>query len=345
MVRNTTNHGWPVQEDGDEDYELTFDKLVNQIDEEVIIKDTLSNRPSAGTAGRWFLATDGPTLYHDDGTTWTIIGGRNVQFSEIQNVGTIAFDTSNQDMTIVDQFDQVQMRFSSGGQVRVPNGTFDVGNDIETIEGTTIWDSSNEYVPASNVEGLSMSSDTDMDVAGTSLTDSANNTTVWDATNVEIPQNNLGGPASSLNGYPLSNSDLSNSSISIAGNSVSLGGSAGISHGDLSSIGSSDHHTRYSDNEAQNAIGGSTPWSNSDLSNSSVTIAGNTVSLGGTASISHSDISNQSSDDHHQKYTDSEAQTAVDGSNIDIGGDADTVDGYDIQKNGSDGQGIINFKT
>jgi hypothetical protein len=30
---------------------------------------------------------------------------------------------------------------------------------------------------------------------------------------------------------------------------------------------------------------------------------------------------------------------------FDINGDADTVDGFDIQKNGTDGSGIINFKT
>lgn len=48
------------------------------------------------------------------------------------------------------------------------------------------------------------------------------------------------------------------------------------------------------------------------------------------------------------RYTDSEAVAAVedDGTlNINITGSADEVDGYDIEKNGSDGTGIINFKT
>jgi len=63
-------------------------------------------------------------------------------------------------------------------------------------------------------------------------------------------------------------------------------------------------------------------------------------------SINHDNLSGGTdSNAHHSRYSDSEAQTAVDGANIDIGGDADSVDGYDIQKNGSDGTGIINFKT
>jgi len=47
-------------------------------------------------------------------------------------------------------------------------------------------------------------------------------------------------------------------------------------------------------------------------------------------------------------YTDSDAVSAVNAETtltVDITGDADTVDGYSVQKNGSDGNGIINFKT
>jgi len=44
-------------------------------------------------------------------------------------------------------------------------------------------------------------------------------------------------------------------------------------------------------------------------------------------------------------------QDAVDAVNaetslsVDVTGDSDTVDGFDVQKNGTDGAGIINFKT
>jgi len=60
-----------------------------------------------------------------------------------------------------------------------------------------------------------------------------------------------------------------------------------------------------------------------------------------TSASALTDVSADSvSDAHHSRYTDSEAQSAADGSI-----DAESVDGYDIQKNGTDGQGIINFKT
>lgn len=55
--------------------------------------------------------------------------------------------------------------------------------------------------------------------------------------------------------FPIPNTDLSNSSVSIAGNSVALGGSTPIDHSDLSNINSGDHHTRYTDEESQDAFG------------------------------------------------------------------------------------------
>jgi len=48
------------------------------------------------------------------------------------------------------------------------------------------------------------------------------------------------------------------------------------------------------------------------------------------------------------QYTDSDAVSAVNSETtltVNITGDADTVDGFEIQKNGTDGGGIINFKT
>lgn len=81
----------------------------------------------------------------------------------------------------------------------------------------------------------------------------------------------------------------------------------------------------------------------------------------------HSQLSGVETDDHHAKYTDQEAADAApiqDSSDIDHdqtqgGGDSDAHhiktqpsdidstnwDDYEIQKNGTDGSGIINFKT
>jgi hypothetical protein len=51
--------------------------------------------------------------------------------------------------------------------------------------------------------------------------------------------------------------------------------------------------------------------SQSVLENDSITVAGNIVSLGGSTSINHTNISNISSDDHHTRYTDLEASNAA----------------------------------
>lgn len=131
---------------------------------------------------------------------------------------------------------------------------------------------------------------------------------------------------------------LENDSVTVAGNSVALGASTTVDYVDL------------------NDTGASFPIPNTDLSNSSVTVAGNVVSLGGSTTIDHSDLSNIGSSDHHTKYTDSEAISAIN-NDADHGSTAQhdyltTSDvtssnwnDYELQKNGSDTNGVINFKT
>lgn len=68
------------------------------------------------------------------------------------------------------------------------------------------------------------------------------------------------------------------------------------------------------------------------LEASSVTVAGNAVSLGGTTAVAHADLSNIGSADHHTRFTADEV-------------DSTNWSDYEIQKNGVDGTGIINFKT
>jgi len=85
--------------------------------------------------------------------------------------------------------------------------------------------------------------------------------------------------------FPIPNSDLSNSSVTVAGNSVSLGGSTTVDYVDL------------------NDTGSSFPIPNADISNSSVTVAGNSISLGGSSSIDHADLSSVTANQHHQDPT------------------------------------------
>jgi hypothetical protein len=79
-----------------------------------------------------------------------------------------------------------------------------------------------------------------------------------------------------------------------------------------------------------NAANGETIWDESQnfipqarLQNDSITLNGNTVALGGsitfnTFSGDHADLSGVGASDHHSRYTDSEARTAVNGSSIDV---------------------------
>jgi hypothetical protein len=49
---------------------------------------------------------------------------------------------------------------------------------------------------------------------------------------------------------------------------------------------------------------------------------------GGVSGLNHNDLGGVSSNDHHSRYSDSEARTAVDGANINISGDAGSVGGF-----------------
>ena len=132
--------------------------------------------------------------------------------------------------------------------------------------------------------------------------------------------------------FPIPNSDILNSTVTINGSSVSLGGSATIptysdsdatdainndgdhgstashnyfsgSHNDLSNVGDNDHHNQNHDNSDHT-----------------------------TNYLPDSDYTPEA--DTHSRYSDSEARTAVDGANVDIAGDADTVDGKDANQIG-----------
>ena len=75
-----------------------------------------------------------------------------------------------------------------------------------------------------------------------------------------------------FSGFPITNNDLQNNSLSVAGQNVALGGSTSVSYTNLSDTGSSF------------------PIENSDLKNSSLTIAGNSLSLGGSANPAVTDF-------------------------------------------------------
>ncbi|AAL55002.1 hypothetical protein HrrHF2_525 [Halorubrum phage HF2] len=103
----------------------------------------------------------------------------------------------------------------------------------------------------------------------------------------------------------------------------------------------SAHHSRYTDSEAVSAIEALTSTLGVDISGDADTVDGKHASeLGGASS--HDQLTNVNTDDHHTRYTDSEAVAAVEAianaldvdisgnaSTADTAGDADTVDGIE----------------
>jgi hypothetical protein len=102
--------------------------------------------------------------------------------------------------------------------------------------------------------------------------------------------------AAQAGAYPFGNSDLANSTVTVAGNSVGLGGSTAVAYVDLSDTGTSF------------------PIPNADLSNSAVTVAGNSVSLGGSTTIAHGDLSTAPTAAHHTPPGSDTATASGDGS-------------------------------
>lgn len=77
---------------------------------------------------------------------------------------------------------------------------------------------------------------------GGDLNDGTN--VVYDVSATEVPQARLGGPASSLSAYPLANSDIDNSSITVtAGNALNGGGTVSLGGSTSFSVGSSSIQT------------------------------------------------------------------------------------------------------
>lgn len=181
---------------------------------------------------------------------------------------------------------------------RVPD--VDVGQ-ITDSGGNVIYDDSNNWINQSRLENDSVT------VAGNSVSLGGSTTVDY------IDLNDTG------SSFPIPNSDLSNSSVTVAGNSVSLGGSTAVSVSDLSDVASSSEaagqipvwnatNSQYenasltggteiaiTEGDASVTIDLDTPIDNADLSNDSVTVAGNSVSLGSSTAVSVSDLSDVAS--------------------------------------------------
>jgi len=150
-TNDTDNHDWEYPADGYDADSPDWGDLLNtliddDLDRDVVIKDTHANRPAAGEADRWFLATDKKYVAYDDGNSWEIFAGT-------ADAGTRPAGTTYR------------------------NGV-NVADDIVDDQGNTIWDYAKQHIPATILQTIPLGSGTDADLDGTDLVDAAK--TIWD---------------------------------------------------------------------------------------------------------------------------------------------------------------------
>lgn len=164
MPNQTDYHAWSYptphtesSEDEDEWGSILNTLIEGDLDEQVILKDTKANRPAAGTADRWFLATDQspPGLYLDDGTQWLTIWDGDAD--TLDGYDSSAFGALGEAETVTGSW-----TFSPG---------LTTGGDLVDDAGNTVFDYANSWVPIAVLEANGVT------VAGNAVT-LGNSTTI-----------------------------------------------------------------------------------------------------------------------------------------------------------------------
>lgn len=332
----TSNHNLPlIPPIGDTnagDYEDIWGGILNDdawssLDTKLIARDTIANQGNyTAYQDALFRATDTGELYYGDGTSWILADGEFdaltsstltvstapssstdvARKSEIDTLDTNKLETSNYNpetdthnryadseaIAAADGEISLAATSLSGLDSAVDSNDTDISNlqsdKFDAVNYTPETDTHSKYTDSEAVSAIEATSGitltAGLDLSG-DITDSGS--VIWD----------------SSAGSVLSTA-LEADSVSVAGRSVSLGGSTNISHGDLTSVSEDQHHTKNHDHSEADI----TAIPNVGLANSSVTVAGNAISLGGNSSIAHADLSTIGSDDHHAQDHDHSGQ-------------------------------------
>lgn len=307
----TDNHDIPlIPAIGEQDAELYEDEwgtILNddawsKLDTKLIVRDTLSNQSNyTPYDGALFWATDNDEqLYVGTGTGWEVVSGG---FDDLTiNTASVATAPST-DTDVVRKLELDDLSTTVSGKADDQHGnTAHTETYITSTDIATVGETGDHSDLTSVLSDQHHSQDHDHTTADVST----------------VP-----------------NSGLTNSSVTVAGNTISLGGSSSVAHGDLNSVSSDQHHSQ--DHDHTTADVSTVP--NSGLTNSSITVAGNVVSLGGSTGISHSDIDTVSADQHHAQDHD---HTSTDVSTIPNAGllnNSLTVAGNNVSLGGSTGIG------
>jgi hypothetical protein len=279
--------------------DLDVDGRVDQLSGSVAGGETLTD-----IAGNNLSITNGTLNASGGGGSGTsLIGGNGIDPGSIENGDTLSVAWSDgTDLASGGTVDQLSGSLTGGETL-----TDIAGDNLSITNGTLNASGSGGSTSLTGGEGINPDSITDGntlsvasgDIAGTFLsTDGSNNLTVNAGSGLENANGSLQAALGNALGFTGSNNNqiaVTTDSLTVAGNQVSLGGQTGISHSDLGGVSANQHHSRDHDH----AESGISAVPNAGLANSSVTVAGNSVSLGGQTNISHSDLGGVSADQHH----------------------------------------------
>lgn len=241
-----------------------------------------------------YQPTDGRLLVEDDAD---LADNGDLDSPDLTWRGYYDSDVSGTKVTSSRDIDaRLVVNYASGaGEYRL--GFFNnSGNEFVSFEGDTQRVGIGTASPSTKLEvsgGVTLNGDLQ----------TADGDVLWDESASYIPQGRL-----------------ENDTVTVAGNAVALGGSTGISHSDLTGIGAGDHHTRYSDEEAQDAV--NSLLTAGTLLSKAYDDAGNNLTLDvdpidpadlnfDPATQSELDSHTATAGAHHTRYSDEEAQDAV----------------------------------
>ncbi|QLG30186.1 DUF2793 domain-containing protein (plasmid) [Halorarum halophilum] len=227
----------------------SWKKNFNYIDVHLMLQGTKANRPAAGTSDRLYLATDEGIIYRDTGAGWTnvldeattsAIGYTDdtlLTWGDDDDFAT-QFASANNQWELIDQTgtsSELIAHVPAGGSFTLDRGLDLNGQDLAD-GATTIWNASAGYIPSARVQGLDTHT-SDASAHHTKYSDAEAVSAINSESSLTV---DITGDADTVDGYHAS--DFSTSAHT-------------HSHGDLTGIGVDDHHIRYADEEAQDAIG------------------------------------------------------------------------------------------
>lgn len=320
MVRQTSYHEWEVPEEGDENYAETFDEWWDDLDLDVSQTGSAGDRPSAGTQGRVFIDTSGPTIYFDDGNSWNVVAGVDVDEEDIVGLTDLYTNPGN----------RLDIHSADNRGIKLRSDTYVDFHDEEHDQIIARAD-----IDSDNSDDTEFSVRTDLNVRGDIYSGPS---VIWDDDGSHIP------------------SDRLEDEVMLEGDEVGL-----LSASDAETSG----HVLHTDGD------GGLFWDEVDGGNGAEEVAVEEDGIQITDAVEVLNFSNRLDitepvddevdidvdTDDLANVTNSETVTAnwtFDGDvsvngELDEGGDrvvvTDEEDGYEIQVDGTDGEGIINFKT